>query len=70
MMSNQPERYDEAVKHLKLAAPEIANANVLLATLYAKTGRKQEAIAALENYKLLNPTADRENVQKMISSLR
>ena len=70
ILAGEPGRYEEAVKHLKLAAPEIANANVLLAQLYAQAGRKKDAIAALETYESLNPSANCEKVRQMISSLR
>jgi tetratricopeptide (TPR) repeat protein len=70
ILSERPERCDEAVKHLELAMADIANANVVLAQIYAKTGRKQDAIAALKNYEQVNPSANHEKVQQMILSLR
>lgn len=70
MLAPQPDRYDEAVKHLKLATEDIANANMILAQLYAQSGHKREAIAALQNYEQVNPAANREKVDKMILSLR
>jgi Tfp pilus assembly protein PilF len=70
ILATRPDRYDEAVRHLKLATSDIANANVVLAQLYAKRGHKREAIAALQNYEHVNPSANREKVEKMILSLR
>jgi tetratricopeptide (TPR) repeat protein len=70
ILAARPDRYDEAVRHLKLATADIANANVVLAELYAKRGHKREAIAALQNYEQVNPSANREKVEKMILSLR
>jgi predicted Zn-dependent protease len=70
ILYNNPDSYDEAVKHLKLATTDIANANVILAQLYAKHGHKREAVAALQNYEQVNPAANHEKVQKMILSLR
>jgi Tfp pilus assembly protein PilF len=70
ILATRPNGYDEAVMHLKLATSDIANAHVLLAELYARSGHKREAIAALQNYEQVNPSANREKVEKMILSLR
>jgi Tfp pilus assembly protein PilF len=70
ILAAKPESYDEAVKHLKLAAEEIPSAMFLLAQLYASHGHKQDAIAALESYQQTAPAANREKIQKVILSLR
>lgn len=40
ILALQPDHYDEAIRHLKLAAEAIPSANVLLSQLYARTAQK------------------------------
>jgi Tfp pilus assembly protein PilF len=70
ILSRRPGKESEAIRYLKLAAPDFVNANLVLAQIYARSGHNQEAIATLEKYEQTNPRADRSQVRKMISSLR
>jgi tetratricopeptide (TPR) repeat protein len=70
ILAVKPGRDEEAVRHLRLAASDISRANVILAQLYARTGRNQDAIAALEQYEQVNPNADRGKIRELILSLR
>jgi tetratricopeptide (TPR) repeat protein len=70
ILAPNPANYDEVVKRLKLAEPDIPKAKIALAQLYARAGRKDEAIAKLEEYQKSSPTPNKDQVEKMISSLR
>jgi Flp pilus assembly protein TadD len=70
VLSRQPEHFPEAVKYLGLALPEVPSANLLLAQVYARSGKKREAIAALETYQGNAGPENRKKVQQMIQSLR
>jgi predicted Zn-dependent protease len=70
LLAVRPDRYDDAARYLKLAAPGMPAANLILAQVYARSGRKQSAIDALTVYEQTAPPTTRPKLEAMIKSLR
>jgi tetratricopeptide (TPR) repeat protein len=70
ILAERPDRYDDAIRFLRLAAPELPAANLVLAQTYIRAGHKQDAIDALTLYESSAPPATKTKVEEMIRSLK
>jgi Flp pilus assembly protein TadD len=70
ILALRPDRSDDATRYLKLAAPGMPAANLILAQIYARSGSNQSAIDVLTAYQQTASPANRIKVAQVINSLK
>lgn len=67
VLMNRPGEEDEALKHLAKAVADVPRAHLLMAQIYSKTGREEDAARELRAYVKTGETEFREKAEKWLS---
>jgi tetratricopeptide (TPR) repeat protein len=70
ILAERPERSADAIRYLRLAAPEMPAVNFVLAQTYIRAGDNRNAIEALKLYEQTAPPSVKPKVEEVIKSLR